>query len=1062
MLRHSVATALLLFSLCARGAGWDTTISVPAALPADFSPAAMTLPDTDGYWALQAGATPAIVRFGTNGVPQVVRYPPFKGVPSAVSIMAMKDGGLVVFDVEGTCTLRRYDNTGKLRWTNAIPALPLCVPTVSDGGGNLWLQNKDLYEVGVDGAFITHYGPGYADNFLFGWPFGAGVLVLGPVVVTPDDVLARLWFRSPSLNRSFVNIFQHGTSFSHIATVDAAHFYAVGLAADPPLDPTTHSLFANSFALNAFGDSYVSAWTHDFTGIIADAVTAVTPAAPFDLYVTVSQPGTATSPAGSQLLRISDVGTISWTRPVDGTVRSGADGDAVVVGKTVTRFDASGKQLFSHPLPAGTSIVDHQVLADGSSLAIIRANSGTLATQFLHTSASGATLPPPKTAGILQTDRAIAASAAADGSWFALSTNDAGKQYALVHTRADGSMLWQIGGTGHWDDTTNLVPIGDSVCIVGPLDAAEVVACRHAADGQAAAQSTLATLTGAPAPGGRAMAVGSDRVVLVYHDGAQWHHALVGMQGNVLHDTVPFDATTTPRDIAFDVAGATLIGAGANYGRLSAEGTWLYKRALDPQVGTTTQVVGAADGSGVFFSSRIGADATLSHIDAQGNIVWTKVLPFFLAPGAKAATGATIDGDALIFATDRSLTPATIYDIALADGSQRWTTPTSIATGGIDGIIIDGARHRVLQVGAVANKIHMLLVDAGSGAVLDERNDACAADTCAITNLEIDADSVLRAVASTRGNSSGSVLRVFSRTQVLVAPTAVRLDQTGLDGAWYAPYSSGQGFVIDYLGGPGTLFMPWFTFAPFGAVPNGTNDLAALGWYTLQGNVTAGATELDVGIYRTAPGAFNTGTVATHQVGTAHLDFSDCSNGSLHYQFTGGSSGTISLSRLSPATTDCLLADGSTAHATVPAPQQGFDARQSGSWYDPATSGQGVELAVVPASNGSPGLIFGAWFTFDIADKSDDANHQHWFTLQGDLSSANNGLVTLPIFRTLGGTFDADPTGNILPVGYANLVMHGCDSALLVYQFDNADVAHQYAGLRGQLNLTKALGCSAP
>jgi hypothetical protein len=118
-------------------------------------------------------------------------------------------------------------------------------------------------------------------------------------------------------------------------------------------------------------------------------------------------------------------------------------------------------------------------------------------------------------------------------------------------------------------------------------------------------------------------------------------------------------------------------------------------------------------------------------------------------------------------------------------------------------------------------------------------------------------------------------------------------------------------------------------------------------------------------------------------------------------------------------------------------------------------------MTIIPPGSGFGGLVFVAWFTFDPANQADDPAQQHWFTLQGDLSAATNGTVNLPILRTIGGSFDATPTGNTAVVGHATLGMQACDKARLDYQFDQSEVAHAFAGLSGTMNLVKIGGCTA-
>jgi len=119
-------------------------------------------------------------------------------------------------------------------------------------------------------------------------------------------------------------------------------------------------------------------------------------------------------------------------------------------------------------------------------------------------------------------------------------------------------------------------------------------------------------------------------------------------------------------------------------------------------------------------------------------------------------------------------------------------------------------------------------------------------------------------------------------------------------------------------------------------------------------------------------------------------------------------------------------------------------------------------MSIVPAGNSFGGLVFAAWFTFDPNGQSDDPGHQHWFTLQGNLSAAMSGTVNLPILRTIGGSFDATPTDNTIEVGHATLQMQGCDHARLDYEFDQSGVAHAFAGRSGTTNLVKIGGCTAP
>ena len=282
----------------------------------------------------------------------------------------------------------------------------------------------------------------------------------------------------------------------------------------------------------------------------------------------------------------------------------------------------------------------------------------------------------------------------------------------------------------------------------------------------------------------------------------------------------------------------------------------------------------------------------------------------------------------------------------------------------------------------------------------------------------------------------------------------IRIDQPGIAGAWWSPYANGEGLVIDYLPASRTFFAPWFTFSRTGG-----NDPAGQRWYVVQGSVPANARTVELPITESAGGNFDAGpTVQARIVGKAMLSFTDCNNGTMHYAFdaatNGAASGTITLSRLAPATESCVLADGST-QSIAAAPANGFDARMSGSWFEQATSGQGLQFVVQPG-----GVFFAPWFTFDPAGPSDDPGRQRWFTIQGNLANARNGVVQAPIVQTIGGAFDSVPTNNMTIVGQATVTFGGCDSAKVDYRFDDTESAGAMRALAGTTELIKIGGCT--
>ena len=99
----------------------------------------------------------------------------------------------------------------------------------------------------------------------------------------------------------------------------------------------------------------------------------------------------------------------------------------------------------------------------------------------------------------------------------------------------------------------------------------------------------------------------------------------------------------------------------------------------------------------------------------------------------------------------------------------------------------------------------------------------------------------------------------------------------GMDGAWFDPDTSGQGYFIDAHPDPeggNFIFVSWFTYG----------DATASGqrWLTAQGGFEGSTAEIDV--FETTGGSFDDPEpINTTKVGTMSLDFTDCSNAQLSY-----------------------------------------------------------------------------------------------------------------------------------------------------------------------------------
>lgn len=130
-------------------------------------------------------------------------------------------------------------------------------------------------------------------------------------------------------------------------------------------------------------------------------------------------------------------------------------------------------------------------------------------------------------------------------------------------------------------------------------------------------------------------------------------------------------------------------------------------------------------------------------------------------------------------------------------------------------------------------------------------------------------------------------------------------------GNWFDAATSGQGFTVEVNPSNGSVFMPWYTYAPGGA---GAGP-AGQRWYTASGTFMAGSRSIALDLYETTGGVFDTHTVpgpASVKVGTGTLTFQSCSTATFNFNFTGGSSsgssGTISLTRIGPVPAGCAFA----------------------------------------------------------------------------------------------------------------------------------------------------------
>jgi hypothetical protein len=107
----------------------------------------------------------------------------------------------------------------------------------------------------------------------------------------------------------------------------------------------------------------------------------------------------------------------------------------------------------------------------------------------------------------------------------------------------------------------------------------------------------------------------------------------------------------------------------------------------------------------------------------------------------------------------------------------------------------------------------------------------------------------------------------------------------------------------------------------------------------------------------------------------------------------------------------------------------------SGTWYNPATSGQGMQFQIAPDdSNPGEGSLFGAWYTYDVT--AGDTSSQRWYSVESGINGDDQS-ASITIFQNTGGNFDALPITSAVAVGTGTLSFDSCVSGSFSYTLDD-------------------------
>ncbi|MBX3725349.1 MAG: hypothetical protein KF823_05475 [Xanthomonadales bacterium] len=213
----------------------------------------------------------------------------------------------------------------------------------------------------------------------------------------------------------------------------------------------------------------------------------------------------------------------------------------------------------------------------------------------------------------------------------------------------------------------------------------------------------------------------------------------------------------------------------------------------------------------------------------------------------------------------------------------------------------------------------------------------------------------------------------------LATPLAAAVSpQPHHSGHWFSPDRSGEGWMLEMLS-PEQALLYWFTY----------DEAGAQRWLTSAGQIDATGIDFDPVVLTTGGRFgpdFDPDSIVRQPVGRARLSFTDCATGSLSFDAFGQQM-TLPWQRITSAMGLPCPGD------TPPAPDG--RAGQSGSWFDPARSGEGWSMQWLP-----DGRALMVWYSFD------PAGAQHWMLDVGE-RDADGVLVFPQVHTTRGGRFGA-------------------------------------------------------
>lgn len=999
--------------------------------------------------------------------------------PSFIVGVVTEDGGLLAYD--GHCNVLRVTGDLRATWHESAPFSP-CKWVDANTQGISWTGGA----VPGDGDQFRQFGPdgSLRRRMRIG---GDGVLIGLEQLITfkalADDDLVVL---SRSNTQNSVVTRYRGSARLWRWQGEADRMQKFELATDGSvwgLGLSAGSLWATR--LDAQGQQQYSRASAN-----ADAAVLALAIAPGNaLYAVTGDAYPAVPPR--TLVRIGADGRAAWQQPMcPGTLGTSAQPEIEVgTDGSVANICASSQQqrlvrrnpdgvVTSETLLPLARTMELQSAPDGTLLVLGHERFNTpFQTRLIAIDAANQ-IRPTAVGGLTDGHplRLFAAQIEADGSSYLVTQNNffpvPPQRYTVSKIGADDTVLWRRELPGLPLHGARIETGAGRACVVVVSDVAMIGGSARKSTGQcldAATGATVGRVHETPADSGILLQVwplAGGRVIVVRRS-ADLMETQVFLNDQLATSS---RSNLTADRVAVDTAGRTTTASGTVVSRANADLSADFLLSPGELVSYVSDFALSEDG-GLFIAGRQRQSPqdlpALWSISPGGTSRW--LAPLSLA-GSEAVL--TVGADAVFVlehvhpGSGAVSTPgaARLSRIDRADGRMAWTYPLEYRAAGPNRVALSADGTQLLVASVYGNRLHLERLRADVGTLTHSRDVYCGDRCSAPLALRADTAGTARAVGEITDRVSDVTAAIFTLDHAVADAPRIDVGQPGVAGLWHAPYANGEGLAIDWLPGSNTLFAAWFTH-DWGSAYTSRRGLR---WYTLQVNgVPAGVKELELPILRTIGGNFAAGPAVSpdpQPAGQAWLSFSDCSNATLRYRLfdqTGSGfgherTGRITLSRLTPATRDCRLADGSSQPgAGARPPAKGFDARLSGAWYDPAALGQGLQLNIQP-----DGVFFAPWFTYDPAGAPVSASRQHWFTLQGDLAQARDGRVDLQIIQTTGGGFDSLPTYNANVVGIATLTVLGCDRATLDYRFTDPLIAGPFADRSGRLMLTRMGDCA--